>query len=117
MNPLESQHADAVASLAEKVKEFNNRGEKVRIYHGGTNSTRRQKFEPARVIDTSNLNRVIFIDVEKKYVLVEPNVSMEQLVSETLKHSLIPPVIMEFPNITVGGGVQGGAGESSSFKW
>jgi delta24-sterol reductase len=30
---------------------------------------------------------------------------------------LLPPVVTEFPGITVGGGIQGGAGESSSFKW
>ena len=42
---------------------------------------------------------------------------MGQLVAETLKKGLVPPVIMELPNITVGGGIQGGAGESSSFKY
>ena len=42
---------------------------------------------------------------------------MDQLVKATLKFGLIPPVVMEFPGITVGGGIQGGAGESSSFKW
>lgn len=35
---------------------------------------------------------------------------------ETLKHGLVPPVVMEFPGITAGGGHSGTSGESSSFK-
>ena len=41
---------------------------------------------------------------------------MDRLVEETLKYGLIPPVVMEFPGITVGGGYSGTSGESSSFK-
>lgn len=48
--------------------------------------------------------------------MVEPNVPMDELVEETLKHTLIPPVVMEFPGITVGGGYAGTSGESSSFR-
>jgi len=43
-------------------------------------------------------------------------VPMDRLVEATLKHGLIPPVVMEFPGITVGGGYAGTSGESSSFK-
>lgn len=49
--------------------------------------------------------------------LVEPNVSMDALIRETLRYGLIPPVIPEFPGITVGGGFAGTAAESSSFKY
>ncbi len=48
--------------------------------------------------------------------LAEPNVPMDKLVEATLEHGLIPPVVMEFPGITVGGGYSGTSGESSSFK-
>ncbi|KAH9207721.1 hypothetical protein DL95DRAFT_395774 [Leptodontidium sp. 2 PMI_412] len=41
---------------------------------------------------------------------------MNRLVQATLKHGLVPPVVMEFPGITVGGGYAGTSGESSSFK-
>ena len=41
---------------------------------------------------------------------------MDRLVETTLKYGLIPPVVMEFPGITVGGGYAGTSGESSSFK-
>lgn len=48
--------------------------------------------------------------------MVEPNVAMDRLVEATLEYGLVPPVVMEFPGITVGGGYSGTSGESSSFK-
>lgn len=41
---------------------------------------------------------------------------MDKLVAATLPHGLVPPVVMEFPGITVGGGFSGTSAESSSFK-
>ncbi|KAI1424023.1 hypothetical protein F5Y12DRAFT_754320 [Xylaria sp. FL1777] len=41
---------------------------------------------------------------------------MDRLVESTLRHGLVPPVVMEFPGITAGGGFAGTAGESSSFR-
>lgn len=49
-------------------------------------------------------------------VLAEPNVPMDSLLEACLQHGLLPPVVMEFPGITVGGGFAGTAGESSSFS-
>ncbi|SLM34619.1 fad-binding protein [Lasallia pustulata] len=69
------------------------------------------------MIDVSGLSHVLEVDAESKTVLVEPNVPMDQLVEATLKYGLIPPVVMEFPGITVGGGFAGTGGESSSFKY
>lgn len=42
---------------------------------------------------------------------------MDALVDACLEHNLIPPVIPEFPGITVGGAFAGTAGESSSFRY
>lgn len=69
------------------------------------------------MIDISGLKNVLSVNEKSKTAIVEPNVPMDKLVKETLKHGLLPPVVMEFPGITVGGGIQGGGGESSSFKW
>src|SRR2546421_8059856 len=41
---------------------------------------------------------------------------MDRLVESTIKRGLIPPVVMEFPGITAGGGFAGTSGESSSFR-
>lgn len=69
------------------------------------------------MVDTSAMSRVLKIDTERKTALVEPNVPMDSLVEATLRHGLIPPVVMEFPGITVGGGFAGTSGESSSFRY
>ncbi|KAK5119067.1 hypothetical protein LTR62_000278 [Meristemomyces frigidus] len=113
-------HSREVDLVAKSVRSFYERGEKFRINHGSTNSTRSGTGrDPGKVVDTSRLNRVLLVtdgDAGKPYALVEPNVPMDRLVEETLKYGLIPPVVMEFPGITVGGGYAGTSGESSSFK-
>ncbi len=116
MTEIEGQHSADLKNIQEQMKSFFARKQKVRIYHGSTNSTRAQKFEKDKFVDVSRLDRVIEINTNEQYILVEPNVPMDKLVEATLKHHLVPPVVMEFPGITVGGGIQGGAGESSSFK-
>lgn len=111
-------HQREVDLISERVRGFYNRKEKFRIHHGSTNSTRKSALgrDPRTVVDTSRLNHVVSVDVGKRTALVEPNVPMDRLVEETLKYGLVPPVVMEFPGITVGGGYAGTAGESSSFK-
>jgi FAD/FMN-containing dehydrogenase len=69
------------------------------------------------MVDISDLSNVLKVDTHTKTALVEPNVAMDALVEVTLRHGLIPPVVMEFPGITVGGGFAGTAGESSSFQY
>jgi len=69
------------------------------------------------MIDVSGLDRVLLVDDSKRVTVVEPNVPMDDLLVATLKNGFLPQVVTEFPGITVGGGIQGGAGESSSFKY
>ena len=109
-------HNQDVASILAKVKEFHEQGEPFRIYHGSTNSTRPSQRQRDRMVDISHLNHVLQVNTDDKFALVEPNVPMDALVQATLAHGLIPPVVMEFPGITVGGGFAGTAGESSSFR-
>lgn len=110
-------HAEKVQVIRNQIKKFYREKKKVRIYHGSTNSTRVQKFKRNEMIDVSELNQVLEVNTKQKYVIVEPNIKFGQLVKETLKYGLTPPVIPEFPNISVGGAINGGAGESGSFKW
>lgn len=110
-------HSKQTAELTTQITTFYEQKRPFKIYHGSTNSTRIQVFKRDEMIDTSGLDHVLHVDSERKTVLVEPNVPMDKLVKETLRYGLIPPVVMEFPGITVGGGVQGGAGESSSFRY
>ena len=113
----ELQHNINVRAVAQEVKNCSEKGKKASIYHGSTNSTRALHFKKGEMIDVSALNHILKIDVANKYVSVEPNVPMDVLVKATLAHHLIPPVVMELPGITVGGDIQGGAGESSTFKY
>lgn len=108
------KHTKAVSQIAASVRSFFARREPYRIFHGSTNSTRPRP--TARSVDISALRNVISVDRDRRVALVEPNVPMDRLVEATLPHGLVPPVVMEFPGITAGGGFAGTAGESSSFR-
>jgi Delta24-sterol reductase len=105
------EHTHDVSNIQAQMRDSFARGQKVKIYHGSTNSTRAQKFEKDKFVDVSRLNRIIEINATEKYCLVEPNVPMDKLVEATLPHRLVPPVVMEFPGITVGGDSRWGRGE------
>jgi delta24-sterol reductase len=108
-------HEEVVAHVSATVKAFFSRKQSFRIFHGSTNSTR--PAHDGRIVDISALSNVLKVDRKSSTATVEPNVSMDKLVQATLAHGMIPPVVMEFPGITVGGGYAGSAGESSSFKY
>ena len=112
-----NEHKEDVYAIAKRVQYFYDTKESFWIYHGSTNSTRPVAFERSRMIDTSKLTRIVSLNQEKATIIVEPNVPMDNLVSETLRYGLIPPVVPEFPGITVGGAFAGTAGESSSYKY
>ena len=112
-----NRHEKDVATIAAQVKELYSQQEPFRIYHGSTNSTRQSVIKRKKVVDISHLKFVLNVDSKSRTALVEPNVPMDRLVETTLKYGLIPPVVMEFPGITVGGGYAGTSGESSSFKY
>lgn len=117
MSNFQEAHAVSVAAIQKKLKACHESGRKVTIYHGNTNSTRALGLSDGEIVDISCLNRVLSINAEGRYALVEPNVSMDALVEATLAAGFLPPVVPEFPGITLGGAIQGGAGESSSFKY
>ncbi|KAL2759793.1 hypothetical protein ACRALDRAFT_2045455 [Sodiomyces alcalophilus JCM 7366] len=110
---MEAHEAD-IRRIADDVRAFHTRGEPFRIFHGSTNSTRPPHGQPT--VDISVLSRILHVDPEARTAIVEPGVPMDRLVDATLPLNLVPPVVMEFPGITVGGGFAGSAGESSSFR-
>lgn len=66
------------------------------------------------MIDTSNFSHILKVDTTTwtaLTALVELNVPMDRLVAATIKHGLVPSVVMESPGITVGGGFAGTSGE------
>lgn len=110
-------HKQKVRHIADRIRSLRSNRTLVRVYHGSTNSTRTLRFRKKEIVDISDLNRVVQINREKRSLLVEPNVPMDKLVSETIKHGFIPAVVPEFPGITIGGAIAGGSGESSSFRY
>ncbi|KAI9661813.1 MAG: hypothetical protein M1821_009052 [Bathelium mastoideum] len=110
-----SPHEELVAGISATVRAFFTKGQPFRIFHGSTNSTR--PIQSGHVVDISGLSNVLAVDGSSRTAIVEPNVPMDKLVQATLSQGMIPPVVMEFPGITVGGGYAGSAGESSSFKY
>tara|TARA_Y100000310_G_scaffold345788_1_gene469950 strand:- start:4348 stop:5679 length:1332 start_codon:yes stop_codon:yes gene_type:complete len=65
-------------------------------------------------IDITPLHNIIELNKDEKWILVEPLVTMEELVSYTLPYGYIPYVVPEFKHITVGGAIQGLGAESPS---
>ena len=108
-------HNRVVATIAARARGLYAAKVPWRVYHGSTHSTRKTAHTNTNTIDTSDLANVLSIDPLTKTAVVEPNVTMETLVKQTLPH-LLPPVVPEFPAITVGGALAGTAGESSSFR-
>jgi Delta24-sterol reductase len=109
-------HLEKVARIQNELEIFYKNNQKVKINHGSTNSTRKNTNDVLELY-TGDLNHILEINIEQNYITVEPNVPMDELVEYTLQYNLLPAVVPEFPGITVGGAVQGGAGESSSFKY
>jgi delta24-sterol reductase len=112
------EHLLQTTLIATKIKNHFNSdsNKKIRFKHGSSNSTRSQS-DKYEYIDVGGLNNILEINIEEKWILVEPNVPMDKLVEATLEKGLLPEVVMEFPGITVGGGIQGAGLESSSFKF
>ena len=109
-------HAAEVSRISARLAHFYATRSPFRVYHGSTNSTRPSTKTRATTVDTSPLNRVLSVDAAARIAAVEPNVGMLDLARATLEHGLVPPVVMEFPGITAGGGFSGTSGESSSFR-
>lgn len=116
-SPFAEKHKTTVSTLSQQVERFHASDIPFRIFHGNTNSTRPSVRSLASTIDISSLKNVLSVSTAARTCLVEPNVAMDALVAATLPHGLVPPVVPEFPGITVGGAFAGTAGESSSFKY
>jgi delta24-sterol reductase len=110
-------HKFLVRELSQEIKFFHDQKRPFRIFHGGSSYSSRNAPSPHAVVHTTDLQNILDINKSSRFAMVEPNVSMEKLVSETLKHGLMPPVVPMFSGLTVGGCFAGTAGSSSSWKY
>lgn len=110
-------HMLRVAAIRQELIEWNSQnkqGLSKNAHHSNVMRAKEyKKFSPH--LSLSSLSHVLQIDVANQRALVEPSVTMEQLVKATLEFDLIPPVVPEFKGITVGGAIMGAALESSSY--
>ncbi|HMI09744.1 MAG TPA: FAD-binding protein [Candidatus Saccharimonadales bacterium] len=110
-------HIAKAKHIQETVKKLAQSGKQAKMFHGSTNSTRPPIDPDLAIIDVSDLNEIIEINIEDGYVITEPNVPLDTLVKATGKFGFTLPMVAEFPGITAGGAAQGGSGESSSHKY
>jgi len=110
-------HLEKVSRIQKELEKAFKQKSQVSFLRKTTNSTRNKVGQKTHPVDISDLDQILCLNTEKLVITVEPDVSMDVLVAYTLEHNLIPAVVPEFPGITVGGAVQGGALESSSFKF
>jgi FAD/FMN-containing dehydrogenase len=117
MNISHAAHVAKTKQVQKTVGKLARSGKQAKMFHGSTNSTRPPIDPDLAIIDVSGLNEILEINTKDGYVITEPNVSLDVLVSATNKLGFTPPMVAEFPGITVGGAAQGGSGESSSHKY
>lgn len=68
-------------------------------------------------IDVSDLNEIIEIDIENLTCTAESGVTFSDLVKATLEYNLVPLVVPELKEITIGGAVAGCSVQSTSYKF
>lgn len=107
-------HRAAVAELAGRVAAGSPPFDLVK--HGGGHEARPPRPRTGTSIDLRRLDGVFDLDRERRLVTVEPQVTIRQLVRWLAPHGLAPAVIPEFPEITIGGAIQGLAAESTCHR-
>ncbi|KAJ4292723.1 hypothetical protein N0V90_009386 [Kalmusia sp. IMI 367209] len=108
-------HTQAVEALSKEVGAFHKSRTPFRINHGSTHTTRMRTPGTPQLFIT-HLKHILSINAAEKYAVVEPNVMLGTLLTEAQKHGLMPPILMDFPDVTVGGGFSGASGESMCWE-
>lgn len=110
-------HRFVVREISKQVQTFYEAERPFRVYHGSTSHSMRTIPDRKAIIHTSDLHNILDINIESRFAMAEPNVSMDMLLKETLKHGLMPRVTVAFPGTTVGGLFSCTAASSASFKY
>lgn len=82
-----------------------------------SNLFRDRKPAPAQRLDVRDFNNVLRVDREAGTIEVEGMTPYAKLVTESLRHGVMPPVVPQLKSITIGGAVTGCGIESSSFRY
>lgn len=110
-----ARHEQAVAAAARAYATIP-AGSSVRLAKRTSNLFRFRGDAPGARLDVSAFGQVISIDPVGRTAVVGGMTTYEDLVSETLKHGLIPLVVPQLKTITLGGAVSGLGIESTSLR-
>lgn len=111
-----SHHTEEVKNLQKQVSASKNLLSLERNLSSNTLRNGDYKNHALR-LDLSSLNKALAINVEERWVDVEPRMTFFDLCKATFRYGFIPPVVPEFASITVGGAVMGAAIESGSHRF
>ncbi|KAF2000317.1 FAD-binding domain-containing protein [Amniculicola lignicola CBS 123094] len=109
-------HRFLVREISKSVQSLHEENRAWAIYHGPSHTLKRLP-DRATIIRTTDLHNILNINMQCKFALVEPNVTISDLVQKTLNHGLMPIVVPSFPSLTVGGCFAGTAAGSGSSKF
>ncbi|XP_043467652.1 delta(24)-sterol reductase-like [Leptopilina heterotoma] len=116
-----TEHGKKVREVQRQVKKWNESGRKQQMCTARptwqTMSFRQGTYKSSMFQVKVNLIDVLEVNVEKKFVRVEPLVSMGQLSATLDPLGWTIPVVPELDDLTVGGLVMGTGVESSSHKF
>ena len=88
----------------------------VRLKKSTSNLFRVRQQADHTALGVTDLNHVIEIDVDRRFVDVEGMITYADLVDATLPHGLAPAIVPELKSITVGGATTGVGIESGGFR-
>lgn len=94
-----------------------NHGANIRLGKTTSNLFRDRQDTPAKKLDVRDFNNVLQVNAAAGYVEVEGMTPYARLVSECLKHQVMPAVVPQLKSITIGGATVGCGIESSSFRY
>ena len=106
-------HQDRRQRLAAHLQK--NSSEPIRLAKATSNLFRPRESEPRHMLDVTDFNHVLNVDVQTGLIEVEGMATYEQLVAATLPNGLMPAVVPQLKSITIGGAISGIGIESSSF--
>ncbi len=89
----------------------------IRLGKTTSNLFRDRQDTPAQKLDVRDFNNVLRVNAAAGYVEVEAMTPYAKLVSECLKHQVMPAVVPQLKSITIGGATVGCGIESSSFRY
>jgi len=106
-----------VSEMGEIIKEANEKKQSVTISGNGTGLTGARVPKGGIVISTEKLNKIIEINLEEKFALVEPGVLLSELQDAVNSKGLLYPPDPTERNCYVGGTVATNASGARTFKY